>query len=92
MTREDPQMKLRLPPEMRDQLKEAAEANKRSMNAEIVSRLQDSFQVDASLPYGDLSDPQAFARVLVDAMALAQKSGVKMKILVGDDDEGASED
>lgn len=34
---------LRLPDGMRDRIKEAAEANNRSMNAEIVARLEGSF-------------------------------------------------
>lgn len=37
------QYMLRLPDGMRDQIKAAAEANNRSMNAEIVARLTDSF-------------------------------------------------
>ncbi|MFM0059210.1 Arc family DNA-binding protein [Paraburkholderia phytofirmans] len=43
MTREDPQMKLRLPHELKEVLGEAAIANNRSLNAEVVSRLQESF-------------------------------------------------
>lgn len=43
MTREDPQMKLRLPPDLKDRLTGAAAANNRSLNAEVVSRLQESF-------------------------------------------------
>lgn len=35
------QVKLRLPDGMRDELKEAAKANGRSMNAEIIAKLQD---------------------------------------------------
>ena len=35
---------VRFPDGMRDLLKEAAEANNRSMNAEIVARLEDSFR------------------------------------------------
>lgn len=35
---------VRFPDGMRDRLKEAAQANGRSMNAEIVARLQDSFE------------------------------------------------
>ncbi|WP_144982860.1 Arc family DNA-binding protein [Halomonas sp. C22] len=38
------QYKLRMPPELRDKLKSASEENHRSMNAEIVARLQDSFE------------------------------------------------
>lgn len=39
MSREDPQLKLRLTAEMRDEIRDAALANGRSMNAEIVARL-----------------------------------------------------
>jgi hypothetical protein len=37
------QFMLRLPDGMRDRIREAAEANQRSMNAEILSRLEASF-------------------------------------------------
>jgi len=37
----DPQFKLRFTPELRDQIETAAKANNRSMNAEIVARLED---------------------------------------------------
>lgn len=40
------QFNLRLPDGMRDRLRVAAEANGRSMNAEIVDRLQFSFDVE----------------------------------------------
>lgn len=43
MSREDPQFKLRMSDGMRDQIAEAAKANNRSMNAEIVARLEASF-------------------------------------------------
>lgn len=43
MKQTDPQYKLRIPQELKDKIEEAAEANGRSMNAEIVQRLQDSF-------------------------------------------------
>lgn len=36
------QYKLRMPPDLRDRLKQAAEGNHRSMNAEIVARLEES--------------------------------------------------
>ncbi|WP_311769730.1 Arc family DNA-binding protein [Burkholderia sp. Bp9090] len=42
MTREDPQMKLRLPAELKDVLTAAAQENNRSLNAEVVKRLEDS--------------------------------------------------
>lgn len=42
MTREDPQLKLRLPPELKDALASAAQQNGRSINAELVKRLEES--------------------------------------------------
>ncbi|MES1927546.1 Arc family DNA-binding protein [Salinisphaera sp. T31B1] len=42
MSRDDPQYNLRLPEALRSEIKEAARHNRRSMNAEIVSRLQES--------------------------------------------------
>lgn len=43
MTREDPQIKLRLPADLRDRIKYMAQRNGRSMNAEIVRVLEDEF-------------------------------------------------
>lgn len=43
MAATDPQMKLRLPHGLKDRVQTAAEANSRSMNAEIVARLEQSF-------------------------------------------------
>jgi hypothetical protein len=42
MTREDPQMKLRLPLELKEALTLAARENNRSINAEMVKRLEES--------------------------------------------------
>lgn len=55
MTREDPQMKLRLPADLKDQLAALAEANGRSLNAEVVVRLEESL--------GGADGAQASARV-----------------------------
>ncbi|CAJ1921178.1 Arc family DNA-binding protein [Aeromonas jandaei] len=43
MSREHQQMRVRLPPELRDGLEQMAKKNGRSMNAEIVYRLQKTF-------------------------------------------------
>ena len=43
MTREDPILRLRIPEELRAKLKAVAQANRRSMNAEIVDRLLKAF-------------------------------------------------
>lgn len=43
MSREDPQMKIRLPADLKECIEDAATKGKRSLNAEIVARLQASF-------------------------------------------------
>lgn len=43
MSRTDPQFNLRIPQELRDRVVEAAQANKRSVTAEILARLEESF-------------------------------------------------
>lgn len=48
MSREDPQMKIRLPADLKDQIEASAKEVGRSMNAEIVARLQESFHVHGS--------------------------------------------
>lgn len=42
----DPQFKLRLPPDIKEALEEAARRNNRSMSAEIVARLAESIRYD----------------------------------------------
>ena len=43
MSREDPQMKIRLPVDLKDSIEQASKEAGRSMNAEIVARLENSF-------------------------------------------------
>lgn len=43
MSREDPQLRIRLPIELKEKIEIAAKENTRSMNAEIVQRLEMSF-------------------------------------------------
>ena len=43
MSRDDPHFRLRVPPELHDRVAAAAKENGRSMNAEIVVRLELSF-------------------------------------------------
>ena len=46
----EPQYKLRLPEELRDKIKESAKEHVRSMNADIVARLEASFAAEESPP------------------------------------------
>jgi predicted DNA-binding protein len=43
MSREDPQLRIRLPAELKQKIEDFSKANGRSMNAEIVKRLEASF-------------------------------------------------
>ncbi|MDE1477594.1 Arc family DNA-binding protein [Xenorhabdus bovienii] len=44
MSREDAQMKIRLPAELKEKLEKEATENNRSMNAEVLQRLSKSFE------------------------------------------------
>jgi hypothetical protein len=55
---------VRLPPGMRDRIADAARANGRSMNAEVVARLQFSFDAQGT-PF----DSDAFTDQLADKLA-----------------------
>lgn len=57
---------VRLPSGMRERIAEAAKANNRSMNAEIVARIQHSFAVEAQ---GGPPDMDAFADQLAEKLA-----------------------
>tara|TARA_R110001606_G_scaffold68797_1_gene157168 strand:- start:12715 stop:12978 length:264 start_codon:yes stop_codon:yes gene_type:complete len=50
MSRSDPQFNLRIPAELRDKVAEAASENRRSATAEIIARLEESFQSPIGLP------------------------------------------
>jgi len=51
-TQTEPQYKLRLSEELRDKIKESAKAHNRSMNADIVARLESSFAEEGAYPPG----------------------------------------
>lgn len=49
MSRSDPQVNFRIPAELKAQLEAAADQNKRSITAELIARLEETFAIDASL-------------------------------------------
>lgn len=49
MAREDPEVRLRLATALKDRIAEAAKANNRSMNSEVVARLEGSFSTEAQV-------------------------------------------
>jgi hypothetical protein len=64
VTRESDKFMLRLPEGMRERIAQEAKANNRSMNAELVARIQDSFEARSVPP--DIDD---FAEVLAEKLA-----------------------
>lgn len=52
MSRENPQAKIRFPEELKAAIDAAAIANKRSINAEVIDRLQASFDIDEAMQVG----------------------------------------
>lgn len=50
MARSDPQVNFRIPATLNDRLKAAAAANNRTITAELVSRLQQSFEAEHTAP------------------------------------------
>lgn len=46
----EPQYKLRMPHELRDKIKSSAEKKNRSMNADIVARLEQTFKEESTTP------------------------------------------
>ncbi|MDU4059453.1 MAG: Arc family DNA-binding protein [Pseudomonas oryzihabitans] len=49
MSREDAQFKLRLPAELKAKVEKSATENRRSLNAELVARLEESFARDTEV-------------------------------------------
>lgn len=73
MSREDPQFKLRMPEELKAQAENAAKASGRSLNSELVARIESSFLADGS---ADRLIPAAKAKEL----ALMARSGIPDEI------------
>lgn len=67
MARTDPQVNLRIPADLKERLEDAAQAGRRSLNAEIVARLQDSFEprtITIDLTVGEDATVRDIQRVL----------------------------
>jgi hypothetical protein len=73
MSREDPQFKLRMPAELRAQAEQAAKNSGRSLNAELVARIQSSLITESN---AEALIPAARAREL----ALMARAGIPDEI------------
>lgn len=66
MAREDPQMKLRLPVDLKSRIEEVAKSSNRTLNAEIVDRLQGTFKqpnTEIQFSRGDDASEEMFANI-----------------------------
>jgi hypothetical protein len=71
MVKTAPDMKIRLSPDLRREIELAATANNRTMNAEIVMRLEQSFRAESP----------AASKAALDALALARASADRIKVI-----------
>jgi predicted HicB family RNase H-like nuclease len=53
VSRTDPQFKLRVPPELRAKIEQSAFASRRSMNSEVVIRLEASYAQEKAAKEGN---------------------------------------
>ncbi|USA54558.1 Arc family DNA-binding protein [Acinetobacter sp. C32I] len=67
-------MKVRVTPEFREKLVTTAKGNNRSMNAEIVDRLEKSFETNQSIYIGAFTD--AGVKILSHVMTSLKESGL----------------
>ena len=84
MSREDPQMKIRLPADLKNSVEAAAKARGRTMNAEVVARLQASFQSTVDLEDSAIAGEEVFLTPalskLVHEAATAAAERVVLKV------------
>lgn len=73
MSREDPQLRIRLPIELKEKIEVTAKENGRSMNAEIVQRLDSSF-------LGEINDDDLISAK--DAIKIANNAKEEIKNII----------
>lgn len=73
MSREDPQFKLRMPAELRAQADQAAKSSGRSLNAELVARIETSF-------ISETSTEKLIPAVRARELALMARAGIPDEI------------
>jgi hypothetical protein len=76
-TRDDPPFKVRMPGDLRERVNRAAKASGRSINAEIVARLEASFAVEEVHGVSDTHGMADVLKALASSFDQAAKSGAK---------------
>ena len=74
MSRSDPQFKLRMPPHLKDVLEQKAKDNGRSMNAELLYRLEKSLEAEAAATAAVAGDPHQQINALTEQMGQLLKA------------------
>ncbi|NBJ13340.1 Arc family DNA-binding protein [Microvirga arsenatis] len=74
MSREDPHFRLRFPEELRAKVEKAAEANRRSMTAEILARLERSFDKEQRFDILSRMSKEALLQVAIDQIDRNQET------------------
>lgn len=86
MSRTDPQVNFRMPQELRDKLEAASKANKRTLTAEIVARLQQSFVVETEFHVGSkITHTPIEQDVLEDAAERGAEKAIRGLIRIADE-------
>ena len=82
MARTDTQLKFRIPPDLKPRLEQSARANKRSINMEVIARLEQSFEDEGQhgalkgeteSPYSFRNNVQSRLTEIEEALAALQK-------------------
>lgn len=66
MSREDPQLKIRLPAELKSSIEMAAIRNRRSINAEVVARLEESVLMEGDDDIYEMTTEISKEKLIVD--------------------------
>lgn len=77
MAQNDPHFKIRMPPDLKDRLERAAKSQNRSITAEIVSRLEDSFPIPIQPDLPGLAQSDASMAELLRAFSRMDAASIK---------------
>jgi hypothetical protein len=80
MTREDPPLRIRLPEDLKVKIQALAVENRRSMNAEIVSRLSRSIAEDVERTKQALDAIQASPRIWMEKQLIGVETKLEARI------------
>lgn len=83
MAREDPHFRLRIPEDLKQRIEAVAQTNRRSMTAEIVERLRDSFAIDDHDDFPGFTPGDSVAAMVEDLKSARKLSDDLYDLTVG---------